>query len=93
MVLRLLCMMIDALRCAGVVYLPGMMNILCILFLDLSELSLLYGTLVIDKCDLYLEISRVSRSSRVCKTGPTAAVQHQERLLSPGTMYHDSQRA
>jgi hypothetical protein len=26
MVLRLLCMMIDALRCAGVAYLPGMMN-------------------------------------------------------------------
>jgi hypothetical protein len=27
MVLRLLCMMIDALRCAGVVYLPGMMDL------------------------------------------------------------------
>jgi len=30
MVLRLLCMMIDALRCAGVAYLPGMIEFLCI---------------------------------------------------------------
>jgi hypothetical protein len=59
MVLRLLCMMIDALRCAGVVYLLGMMNSFVHLILGSFELSLILGTLVIDKCDLYgsLEIS------------------------------------
>jgi hypothetical protein len=42
MVLRLLCMMIDALRCAGVVYLPGMMNFLCISLFGLGG-SLMFG--------------------------------------------------
>ena len=60
MVLRLLCMMINALRCAGIVYLPGMTNLLHCHILCISLLhSHRADQCVADASDIHVGMSVV----------------------------------